>query len=422
MKRAVLFWVIAVCMAGISLAETPDADREKIEFLRNGARAELFENILPFWLKYSFEDRNDGFVGVLYNDRSIDRYAPKGLSVTARILWFFSAAQRLEPDKKNIKAADRAYDYLMKFFRDTDEGGYFWRLQANGIPEDRRKVLYGHAFMVYALSEYYLASGNEKALGQAQDLFFLIEKKFRDQVSGAGYFESLNREWKMSGKSSLSEKATPGGKTMNAHLHMLEAYANLYRAWPDPQVKTALDALTRLFLEKMLNSQDGYFYQDFDEDWKPVGDTVSYGHDLEAVWLLCDAAETLGDEQLIEQVHSVSLKVTDTVLKTGLDTDGGLFLEGRGGKVTNPEKVWWPQAEAVSGFLQAWQISHDPRYLDAAVASWRFTTQHISDSKNGEWFSSMSAEKRVPKAEKVSEWKGPYHNGRACMEIMRRLK
>jgi mannobiose 2-epimerase len=209
---------------------------------------------------------------------------------------------------------------------------------------------------------------------------------------------------------------------MNAHLHMLEAYANLYRAWPDPQVRTALDALTRLFLEKMLNAKDGYFYQDFDEDWQPIGETVSYGHELEAVWLLCDAAETLGDKTLIERVHSVGLKVADNVLKTGVDADGGLFLEGKDGKMTNPEKVWWPQAEAVSGFLQAWQISHDPRYLDAAVNCWRFTKERIVDSKNGEWFSSTAASKRVPKAEKISEWKGPYHNGRACMEIMKRLK
>lgn len=422
MKKGAWIFIAAVCLAGSSFAGEPDSDEEKIKFLRAGARAELSENILPFWLKHSFEDRNDGFVGKLYNDLSADRYAPKNLAATARILWFFSAASRLDPDKKNLKAAARAYNYLMDFFADADEAGYYWRLQPNGQPEDRRKELYGHAFMVYGLSEYYLASGEKKVLEQAQELFELIESRFRDKKNGAGYLESLNREWKPSGKATLSETVPAGGKTMNAHLHLLEAYANLYRIWPDPRVKAALNDLIRLFLEKMLNLEACYFHQNFDEDWSSIDETFSFGHDLEAVWLLCDAAETLGDQQLIEQVHSISIKITDAVLRIGVGTDGGVFYEGKDGKVINPEKVWWPQAEAVSGFLQAWQISQDPRYLDAAVNCWRFIKEHLVDSKNGEWFSSTRAEKRTPKAEKISEWKCPYHNGRACMEIMKRLK
>lgn len=421
MKRRALILLLMAGLAGVSAGELSGAEAEKTSALREGARAELFENILPFWLKYSFEDRNGGFAGKILNDRTVDRYADKNLSMTARILWFFSAVHRIEPDKKTLRAADRAYDYLQDYFEDGEEGGYHWRLQANGTPEDRRKVLYGHAFMVYALSEYYLASGDEKALKKTQELFALIEEKFRDKT-GAGYFESLSRQWELSGSAVLTANAPADGRTMNAHLHMLEAYANLYRAWPDPQVKSALDSLIRLFAGKMYNPEKSCFGQVFDADWKPAGRTVSYGHDLEAVWLLCDAAETLGDEQLTRQIHSISIRVAGAVFKTGVDTDGGLFLEGTDdGNVTDPEKVWWPQAEAVSGFLQAWKISGDPRYLDAADGIWRFIKTHIVDTKNGEWFSSASPGKQTPKSEKVSEWKGPYHNGRACMEAMKRL-
>jgi mannobiose 2-epimerase len=422
MKRMTRIWAALVCLASCSFAEDLRTGEEKIAFLRDGARAELFENILPFWLKYSFEDRNSGFAGKILNDRTVDRYADKNLSMTARILWFFSAVQRMEPDKKTLKAADRAYDYLQDYFEDDEEEGYYWRLQENGVPSDRRKVLYGHAFMVYGLSEYYLATGNPKVLKQVQKLFELIEEKFRDKTGG-GYFESLTRQWELSGSAVLTANAPADGRTMNAHLHMLEAYANLYRAWPDPQVRSALDSLVRLFADKMYSPEKSCFGQVFDADWKPVGITVSYGHDLEAVWLLCDSAETLGDEQLIRRIHGISIGVADAVLKTGMDTDGGLFLEGTDDRnVTDPEKVWWPQAEAVSGFLQAWKISGDPRYLDAAANLWQFIKNHIVDSKNGEWFSSASPGKQTPKAEKISEWKGPYHNGRACMEAMKRLE
>jgi mannobiose 2-epimerase len=422
MKRVVWSLVIAVCWAGFVAAQLPalPADRD-VGFLLKSARAELFENILPFWLEYSFEDRNDGFVGALHNNLKAEHYAPKGLSVTARILWFFSAAHRMRPDDACLKAAARAYDYLEDYFLDEDEDGYFWRLQSNGNPQDRNKVLYGHAFMIYAFSEYALATGEKKPLRQAQELFKLIEAKCRDEKN-AGYFEGFNREWEVSAQTALTQGVPAGGRTMNTHLHMLEAYANLYRAWPDPRVKEALNGLIRLFLDQMLDRKEYYFHQAFDEEWKPVDEKVSFGHDLEAVWLLCDAAEALGDQPLIEEVHAVSLKVADAVLRAGVDKDGGLFLEGRGGDIIDAEKIWWVQAEGVTGFLQAWQISQDPRYLNAAAGVWRFIEDQIVDQENGEWFNSASPSGKRPSANKISEWKGPYHNGRACIELIKRLE
>jgi len=421
MKRFALILVVVACWAGLVRAETLLPGDREVWFLLKGARAELFENILPFWLEHSFEDRNDGFVGRMSNDLTIDRYAQKNLSMTARLLWFFSAVHRLEPNEECLEAAERAFEYLEEYFLDEDEGGYFWRLEPSGRPQDRKKVLYGHAFVVYSLSEYYLASGEEEALEEAKKLFDWIESKFRDEESSHGYFEILTQDWDSFRKAALSKGVPVGGKTMNAHLHLLEAYANLYRVWPDPRMKMALTELTRLFIDKMLNIEGYYFYQAFDGEWEPLGESYSFGHDLEAVWLLCDAAETLDDPELIQEVYDLSLKVTDAVLMLGVDKDGGLFNEGEDGVVTKNGKSWWPQAEAVTGFLQAWQITQDLRYLNAATGIWEFIEKRLVDSKNGEWFKSISAA-REPKAEKISEWKGPYHNGRACIELIKRLQ
>jgi len=291
MKRIVLILVIVVCCAGFACAETILPGDREARFLLRRAQAELFENILPFWLEHSFEDRNDGFVGRMSNNLVIDRYAPKNLSMTARLLWFFSAAHRVKPDDDCLEAAERAVDYLEDCFFDDDEEGYFWQLEPTDRPRSRKKVLYGHAFVIYGLSEYAMATGDEEVLERAQQVFELVESKFGDEESGAGYFESLSQEWELSGKATLSQNVPVGGKTMNAHLHLLEAYANLYRAWPDPRMKEALAKLVRLFIDKMLNTEDDYFYQTFDEDWEPINESYSFGHDLEAVWLLCDAAE-----------------------------------------------------------------------------------------------------------------------------------
>ncbi len=422
MKRFVFLAAAGFCLAGFVCAELPSlpGDREAAFLLRR-ARAELFGNILPFWLEHSFEDRNDGFVGKMSNNLVIDRYAPKNLSMTARLLWFFSAAHRIKPDDDCLEAAERAYEYLEDYFVDEDEEGYFWQLEPSGRPRNRKKVLYGHAFVVYGLSEYYLASGEEDALEQAKKVFDWIESKFRDEESGAGYFESLNQEWELSGKATLSQSVPVGGKTMNAHLHLLEAYANLYRAWPDPRVKSALTDLVRLFIDRMLNTEENYFYQTFDEDWEPIGETYSFGHDLEAVWLLCDAVETLDDQALIQEVYDLSLKVTDAVMSHGFSGDGGLFYEGEGGRATDFRKWWWPQAEAVTGLLQCWQITQEMTYLNSASSLWQFIAEQIVDSENGEWFKSVEDSKR-PSSEKISEWKGPYHNGRACIELIKRLQ
>lgn len=415
MKRLLMVWML-LGMFGVAAAQEPAVD-----FIRDGARRQLVDNLLPFWLEHPFESRNDGFVGRINNDLTVDRYTPKNLSLTARLLWFYSAAYRFEENDDVLDAAERAAEYLEDYFFDDDEGGYFWRLHPSGQPLNRDKVLYGHAFMIYALSEYAMASDDEDVLEQVRDLFALVEEKFRDCESGQGYFETLSEEWERTGRAEELGGVPVGGKTMNSHLHLLEAYANLYRVWPDESVAVALGELIEVFLGPFYFADVKGFYQETDADWEPLSDRVSFGHDLEAVWLLCDAVDVLGDDALKQRVHERCLQVADQVLRIGIDEDGGVFNEGLDGAVVDRNKEWWPQAESMVGLVQSWQMSGEARYLQAASNLWKFIATNLVDEENGEWFKTLE-QVGQSKGEKMSEWKGPYHNGRACLELIRRLK
>jgi mannobiose 2-epimerase len=125
---------------------------------------------------------------------------------------------------------------------------------------------------------------------------------------------------------------------------------------------------------------------------------------------------------LLAQVQKVAAQMAWTVLLEGLDKDGGLFYEGRDGRIVNPNKEWWPQAEAVVGFYNAWQLTGDNAFREAAVRCWRFIQERVVDHKHGEWFWCIRPDGTPdPSQPKVSFWKGPYHNGRCCLEIIRRI-
>jgi cellobiose epimerase len=212
-------------------------------------------------------------------------------------------------------------------------------------------------------------------------------------------------------------------KSMNNHLHVLEAYTNLCRVWREPRVESRLRELIDLFERCILDARSGHLHHFFDERWQVRSDTYTFGHDIEASWLLWEAAEVLGDTALLQRVRAVVLRIAEVVLKEGVDPDGGLCYEGKAGSVTDRRKECWPQAEAVVGFINAFQLSGDAKYLEAAHRVWDYIEQHLVDRVHGEWFWCINADGRPdPDLPKVSEWKGPYHGSRACLETLRRLR
>ena len=383
---------------------------------------ELKNNILTFWNKTADEE-NGGFSGRILNNGEVVKNSPKSAVLNTRILWTYSAVYRKYKENIYLKLAQRAYNYIERFFRDREEGGIFWMLDYKGQPINTKKQIYAQAFYIYALADYYKTNRNPDVLNRTIEIFELIEKHSYDQEY-PGYFEACNREWEPIEDVRLSDKDQNEKKTMNTHLHILEAYANLLSIWKNKNLEKKLELLIKIFLEKIIDPKTGHFNLFFDEIWNLKSDIFSYGHDIEGSWLLCEAAEILNHKDLIKETKKAALKTANIVLTEGIDRDGALMNEGKITGVKDTDKHWWPQAEAMVGFLNAFQISNDEKFLKAFRNCWGFVKKHIIDYKNGDWFFRVNR-KGMPyldAEDKLGPWKAPYHNSRACIEIMRRLK
>lgn len=389
----------------------------------NRIENELKQNILPFWLQHAVDPCTGRFHGEISNDLRVNPHADRGALLTCRILWTFSAAYRTHGDRAYLQMADRAYNDLVATFRDDQHGGLFWSTAADGEPRLTRKQTYGQAFGIYALAEYTRATRRSAPLEFAIALFHLIEANARDTEHG-GYFEAFARDWSPVEDQRLSEVDLNEPKSQNTLLHVMEAYTNLLRVWPEEALRRAQTALIDLMLTRVINPTTHHLGLFFSSDWKPRSDRISYGHDIEASWLLTEAAEVLGDTALLARVRPAALKIAETTLSDGVDHDGAIFNEGGPDGVTDTKREWWPQAEAVVGFLNAAQLSGgDDRFVEAALRTWDVIDRVLIDRKHGEWFRFATRDGLVSRDEpKISFWKCPYHNGRTCLEGSLRLR
>ncbi|NIK80253.1 mannobiose 2-epimerase [Paenibacillus castaneae] len=383
---------------------------------------ELESNILGFWMKHTVDEQNGGFYGFISRDLTVNPEAGKSLVLNTRILWTFASAYRILGNEQYLKIADRAYNYVKKHFIDNEFGGLYWMVDAAGSPLETKKQVYGQAFAIYAFSEYYRATGNEAALQQAIELFRTLERYSYDKEY-KGYFEALTREWQETDDNSLSEKDLNEKKSMNTHLHVMEGYTNLYRVWKSDELHAKLKELIEITIKHIVNPDNAHFILFFDEQWNYRSEHISYGHDIEGSWLLFEAAEVLGDEALLEEVKAIAIRMAEATFNEGVDEDGGLLNEAGPDGLIDTHKDWWPQAEAVVGFYNAYQMTGEEKYRDAAVRSWSFIEDFIVDKEHGEWLWSVTRDGTPSdNIEKVSPWKCPYHNGRACFEMIERLK
>jgi cellobiose epimerase len=378
--------------------------------------------ILNYWIERTVDNENGGFYGRIDGSNHLIPKNDKGSVLNARILWTFSSAYRIVKEPKYLEMATRAKDYLLKYFWDREQGGIYWMLDYKGNHVDTKKQIYSLAFAIYGLAEYFRVTTDNEALEYAIKLFELIEIHSFDQELD-GYFEAYSRDWKLLEDLRLSDKDANEKKTMNTHLHVLEAYANLYHIWPDARLQKQLKNLIEVFTDKIIDNQFYSFNLFFDENWNSKSHEISFGHDIEGSWLLFEAAEVLKDKPLIIKVEKIILKMVEKIAQNGLDTDGGLLYEGGHGKITDTDKHWWPQAEAIVGLINAWQLTKDDNYLEKAWKVWEFTKAKMIDKQNGEWYFRVNREgKPYLEEDKVGPWKCPYHNGRACLEVIERYQ
>jgi mannobiose 2-epimerase len=384
---------------------------------------EAYKDILQFWQDHSIDHAYGGFYGELDRMGQPVDTTPKGVVLNARILWTFASAYNFLKDEAYLLLAHRAYHYLIEYFWDKEHGGLFWSLNHKGELLDGRKQIYAHGFGIYGLSEYYKATQDQKSLDYAVELYHLIEKHSGDPIH-SGYLEALSREWTPMADMRLSDKDANEPKSMNTHLHTLEPYTNLFRVWPNAELGQKMQALIRVFLDKIIDKKTAHFQLFFEKDWTVKSTMVSYGHDIEGAWLLHEAAEVLGHRQLIEEVQAMSLRMAEVTLREGWATDGSLLYEKDlpSGHV-DEDRHWWVQAEGMVGFMDAWQISGNPLYLEKVYALWSYIDKNLMDHENGEWFLRINGSgKPVLSDPKAGFWKCPYHNTRALMELTQRIK
>lgn len=386
--------------------------------MREEIQNHLVKDIIPFW-KNLRDDENGGYYGWVGYDLKVDKKAVKGCILNSRILWFFSNAYTMLKDESLLQEADHAFAFLKERCADRENGGIFWSICYDGTPEDTTKHTYNQAFAIYALSSYYEASRKQEALDMAKELFRIIETKCTDEI---GYKEAFDKAFHEIENDKLSENGVIAAKTMNTLLHVFEAYTELYRVAKLPEVGEKLHWIMETFAHRVYNPELHRQEVFFDENMKSIIDLHSYGHDIETAWLIDRGVEVLGDPAMEALLSPITRDLTAQIYKVAFDGHSLANECERG--VVNTHRIWWVQAETVIGFLNGYQ--KDPsrkEYLQAAESEWQFIRDHVIDKRAGsEWYWEVDENGRpYPDRPIVEPWKCPYHNGRMCMEVMKRL-
>ena len=377
----------------------------------------LLHTIIPFW-KNLRDNEHGGYYGWLGYDLALDKKAVKGCILNSRITWFFANAYTLLKDESLLDEAKHGFAFMKDYCFDKENGGIYWSITYDGKPEDTTKHTYNQAFCIYALSSYYEASKDEEALAMAKELFHIIEEKCTDEV---GYLEAFDREFHLIENDKLSENGVIADKTMNTLLHVFEAYTELYRVSKDTEVKKRLEWILDTIADKIYNPKLHRQEVFFDKNYNSILDLHSYGHDIETAWLLNRGVDVLGEEAYQKKMGPIIDDLTAQVYKVAFDGHS-LANECEKG-VVNTHRVWWVQAETMIGFLNGYQRNPEKKeYLEAAKSEWQFIKDYVIDKREGsEWFWEVDENgKPYPDRPIVEPWKCPYHNGRMCIEVIRR--
>jgi mannobiose 2-epimerase len=404
-------------------AAAPDPLRDEIE-------QSLRKGILEAWFPRALDRENGGFLCDFDYQWKPAGQQPKTIVFQSRLTWLASRAMtRYTDDPRYREAAAHGFAFLRGPMWDKEFGGWFWRLDRAGRIDAQWKGVkhaYGIGFGIYACAAYHRATGDVAALQLAKDGFAWLERYGHDAESG-GYHEYFSRDgaliFDFSSNPLSSERdaigTQVGFKSMNTHIHLLEAFTALYEVWPDEAVKGRLRELLAIVRDKIVSPR-GAMHQFFNPQWKPVPDLDSFGHDVEAAYLLLEAADVSGVQNT--RTASVAKALIDHALDIGWDQkNGGLFeAGGTFGPVHDKRKSWWVQAEVLNALLRMSQLHpRDPRnYHKLFERQWEYMKKNVIDAEHGEWYADALDAGGNPKANKASEWKAGYHGGRAMMNAV----
>jgi cellobiose epimerase len=380
------------------------------------------DEICAWWCTHAFDTENGGLYGEIGDDNSVNKQADKGGNLYGRSLWFFSTVAKHLNSEVYRKHAESIYHYMLDHFVDKEHGGVFWMVDAKGTLVNSKKQLFVQAFMIYGLSAYYKLTSDKEALDLALSVFNLVESKARDTVN-QGYLTVCDRDW--SGQeNAVREDETNALKIMDTHLHLCEAYTELYEACGSERVAYAIRHCLDCFDKHLIEKENRYLRTDLTADWKDRSKFKIYGHNVECSWLIWKAVKVLKDKELEDNFRPRILQLVDNCMKEGMGRFGEVFesyiFES---KTLVADRAWWMQAEAMNGFLNAYELTNDEKYYESFLKSWNFIKQYQKDKINGEWhWNSVLDNIAPPKKNKVCNFKAPYHNGRAMMESYNRLR
>lgn len=396
---------------------------EKFQKLYDMAVKELTENILPWWMNYAVDHENGGFYGEVDYDNQPVPHADKFITLNARLIWTFASAYRVLGDEKYKEMADRAYDYFVKHFWDDRYNMCYTSVDEFGNPVDKHRYIYGNAFAIYGFSEYARATGSTEALEYARKLVASMEKYDYDPEY-KGYFEALNEDCTHNPWLRGVNRYPTDEKTMNTHLHMIEAYTCLLRTDKSKFMQSKVREHLYVMLNKIVDHDIHHYFYFQDRAWKPTTQEISYGHDIEGSWLMMETAEVLGEPEAMRYAQDTCMNIARACYEQGWREDGAMLSEYD--PVTghaSPSLSWWEQNEAVVGFLNAWEVTGEEKYLDASIKTFEFADAHFVDHEKGGWFTNVALDTGDALGKhKVAGPVCPYHNGRMCMEIIERYR
>ena len=376
----------------------------KIEFKNH-----LVNDLIPFWSNL-YDSEYGGFYDSVDSDNNIKKNSHKSAILQTRLLWFYSSCYKTLKDEKLLKSAGLQFDFINKYMLDPDNGGIYWEVYHHGKLKDSHKHTYALAFALYSISAYYSVSKNETALNAADRLFNLIETDYKTEY---GYPEPVIID-----KNKINHVCT-----MNTLLHLIEAYTEYYQAAKTEKSRIALEYTLNLVINKAYNDDLFRIECYFDEFMNPVGDMLSYGHDIESSWLIYRACEVLGNENILNNLAPKLEKIAQNVISKSFVDEGrnGMYYDCRNG-VENKKRSWWVMAEAIVALVHQYNLYKNEKSMFYAENIWNYVKNYFI-SPYGEWYMNVDESGKHTKNPEglCGGWKCPYHNGRMCLEMMKAL-